>query len=101
MTTKHTRGRTIGPGTRAVSAAEGAPKTVTVRLEDIVLDPDLQVRHAMDEPTVRQYADAMRAGEVFPPIKVARPNGACLLVGGWHRVAAAKSLGRDAIDAIV
>jgi hypothetical protein len=84
-----------------MSAAEGALKTVSVRLADIVLEPALQVRHAMDEPTVRQYADAMRAGAVFPPIKVARPNGACLLVGGWHRVAAAKAVGRDTIEAIV
>jgi uncharacterized ParB-like nuclease family protein len=76
-------------------------KTVTVRLDDLVMDPALQVRRATDPGTVRQYADAMRAGKVFPPIKVADVGGACYLVGGWHRVEAAKAVGLREIEAAV
>lgn len=99
MTTKHTRGRTIGPGTQAISAAEGALKTVSVRLADIVLDPTIQVRQALSQPTIRRYADAMRAGQVFPPIKAANVEGACFLVGGWHRVEAARLVGIVSLEA--
>lgn len=76
-------------------------KTVTVRLDDLVMDPTLQVRRATDRGTVKQYADAMRAGRVFPPIKVANVGGACHLVGGWHRVEAARTAGLKELEAVV
>ena len=101
MTTKHTRGRTIDPGTQAMSAAEGAPQTITVDLKDVVMDPNIQVRTSLDAGTISRYADAMRAGQPFPAIKVAFHGGACYLVGGWHRVEAAKRLGIKALAAII
>lgn len=43
-----------------------------------------------DDKTVKAYADAMKAGDTFPPIKVARVKGALYLVSGFHRLAAAQ-----------
>lgn len=99
MTTKHTRGRTIDPGTQAMSAAEVAPQTIDVALKDLAMDPAIQVRQRLSQPTISRYADAMRAGQVFPPIKVARADGACYLIGGWHRVEAAKLVGLTSLTA--
>ena len=49
--------------------------------------------------TVRRYSQAMEAGEVFPPILLARVNGALVLADGWHRLEAALGLGRWEVEA--
>jgi ParB-like chromosome segregation protein Spo0J len=52
---------------------------------------------------VREYAAAMRQGDVFPCIVVARVDSQAKLIvaGGNHRFAAAQSLGHDKVKAIV
>lgn len=75
--------------------------TVRVRLDDLVQDDEFQIRPELDEPTVRRYADAMRAGKRFPPVTVATINGAPVLVDGWHRVRAACSVGLTEIEAVL
>lgn len=59
-----------------------------VRISDLVLLPELQVRAKTDPGIVKQYAQAMRGGDEFPPIVVAEWKGALLLLDGRHRVAA-------------
>jgi hypothetical protein len=44
---------------------------------------------------------AMRAGAHFPPIEVYRLGGACYVIDGHHRVAAARHLGQAYLDAVV
>lgn len=63
----------------------------------------LQTRVALDEQTVREYAEAMREGAQFPPVKVFEEPcaGAYYLADGFHRVEAALRAGRDEIDADV
>lgn len=39
----------------------------TIKLMDIVIDPNIQVREVEDH-TVSKYAQAMRAGSIFPPL---------------------------------
>lgn len=80
-------------------AAEKAAATRSLSITEIVIDDALQVRAKIDGGTVKRYADAMRTDAAFPPIKVARINGVCFLVDGWHRVAAAQQVGRSAIEA--
>jgi hypothetical protein len=80
-------------------AAGKAPVTRGLPIRDIVIDDTLQVRAEIDGGTVKRYADAMRAGVTFPPVKVARINGAYVLVGGWHRVLAAQRVGHTTIEA--
>lgn len=74
---------------------------VSVGLESVVRDPAMQVRNRMEDRLVRDYAKAMENGAAFPPIQLAEVNGALLLVDGWHRHAAAHSIGREVMDAVV
>ncbi len=60
-----------------------------------------RLRKRTDPATTRRYADAMEAGAAFPPITVAVVDGAPFLIDGWHRVAAAKGIGRRDIEAII
>lgn len=63
----------------------------------------LQTRVALDERTVSEYADAMREGQVFPPVKVFDEpgTGAYWLADGFHRVEAAMRAGVQVVDADV
>lgn len=73
----------------------------TVPIADIVLRNDWQVRNKVQMQTVKQYAAAMRGGVEMPPIRLANVNGALMLVDGWHRLAAARSIDQDDIQATV
>jgi hypothetical protein len=44
---------------------------------------------------------AMKAGVTFPPIQVYRLEGACYIIDGHHRVAAALDVGQVYLDALV
>lgn len=83
---------------REVATREAAV-TRSLSITEIVIDDALQVRAKIDGGTVNRYADAMRVGVVFPPIKVVRINGAYVLIDGWHRIAAATSAGHTVIEA--
>jgi len=63
----------------------------------------LQTRVALDEATVCEYAEAMRNGDQFPPVKVFEEPcaGAYYLADGFHRVEAAMRAGRDTVEADV
>ncbi|MCZ8311969.1 MAG: hypothetical protein O9320_14050 [Magnetospirillum sp.] len=54
----------------------------------ITADASFQVRAKIDGGKVHEYATAMRVGAVFPPVRLARINGALFLIDGWHRLAA-------------
>ncbi|MGO4439714.1 hypothetical protein [Rhizobium sp. RAF56] len=79
---------------------------ITVSLDALVLLPDNQIREQMCLRTVREYAELMRGGEKFVPIKVARIDATddtrgFALVDGWHRVSAARRNGLREIDAVL
>lgn len=71
------------------------PKTFIemVPIESLILDTRLQSRVEINEETVRQYAEAMQNGEVFPPLRAIYVDGRHLVVDGWHRWHAAKQAG--------
>ena len=56
-----------------------------------------QVRVALSETVIREYAEAIEQGDEFPPIEVYYDETAYWLADGFHRVQAAKRAGRDAI----
>ena len=60
-----------------------------------------QVRVALSETVIREYAEAIEQGDEFPPIEVYYDETAYWLADGFHRVQAAKRAGRDAIAASV
>ena len=69
------------------------------RIDEIVVDDSLQVRHRLDLGTVQKYAEAYRAGVVLPAVKVALFEGTIpMLVDGWHRLAALRKLGIGTVE---
>lgn len=76
----------------------GLPKVELVKLADITLLPKFQVRSKIDPKTVNAYATAMKAGQEFQPVRLARIRGELVLIDGWHRYAARKKLAERSKD---
>jgi hypothetical protein len=81
--------------------ANEPPKALQVSIRDIVRREEWQVRGAISDRTVRQYATAMSNEAVFPPVRLARVNGALVLIDGWHRLAALERLQSKYVRATV
>jgi len=69
-----------------------------VALDDLVLDPNLNLRDRLDDFTVERYAEAW---DRLPPITVYDVGERWLLADGFHRHAAAVMLGKRTIPAEV
>jgi ParB-like chromosome segregation protein Spo0J len=69
-----------------------------VPVDDLVLDPTLNLRDRLDEETVDRYVDAWGR---MPPVTVFEVDGRWLLADGFHRHAAAVKLDRRTILAEV
>ena len=67
-------------------------------LDELVLDPSLNLRDRLDDFTVERYADSW---DRLPPITVYDVDGRLLIADGFHRHAAAVLLGRRTIRAEV
>jgi ParB-like chromosome segregation protein Spo0J len=67
-----------------------------VPLNDLVLDPNLNLRDRLDDFTVERYADSW---DRLPPITVYEIDGKWLVADGFHRHAAAVMLGKRTIAA--
>lgn len=81
-------------------AAQALPEGVaSVRLSNIVFDETLWVRLRFDGAALRRYSDALKAGQEFPPVELARLDGGLFLVDGAHRVEAYRLAGLDEISA--
>lgn len=60
-----------------------------------------QPRARLDDAIIQEYAEAMIAGDVFPPVTTFHDGAAYWLADGFHRVNAALRAGRETIDATV
>ena len=69
------------------------PVIKTLPLDSIIVDEGLQCRASVDNDTVADYVERMKAGDKFPPLVAFEDDGACLLVDGRHRHAAALKAG--------
>jgi hypothetical protein len=69
-----------------------------IRLDDLVLDPNLNLRDRLDDFTVERYADSW---DRLPPITVYQVEERLLLADGFHRHAAAVMLNKRTIAAEV
>lgn len=75
---------------------------ISLLLESICLDGGTQPRAALDESTISKMCRDLRDGHQFPPVLVfIDDDHAHWLVDGFHRVTAAKNIGRDGITAEV
>lgn len=64
-----------------------------ITLKDIRIDGGTQPRMSINEHIVAEYADAMRAGVVFPPLTVFFDGADYWLADGFHRYHALKASG--------
>ena len=79
-----------------------ASATSEILLDLIQTDPDLQMREAgIDVGVVADYAEAMLDGAIFPAIVVYYDGTAYWPADGFHRIAAARKVGRICIGADV
>ncbi|WP_337174417.1 ParB/RepB/Spo0J family partition protein [Paludisphaera sp.] len=69
-----------------------------VALDDLVLDPNLNLRDRLDDFTVERYAEAW---DRLPPVTVFEVDDRWLLADGFHRHAAAIMLGKRTLPAEV
>ena len=73
----------------------------TLNLNNIIIDKGTQSRAAISEDTVIDYAEAMQAGDTFPPIVAFFDGVEYYLADGFHRLHAAKRLHKASIQADV
>ena len=69
----------------------------SVALAAILEDDELRPRATLQSDVISDYAQRMKAGDVFPPVLVYAVHDQYWLVDGYHRVAAARSNGSDSI----
>src|SRR5690625_5164657 len=72
-----------------------APRSMVIEppLEQLRLDGGTQLRAEISVFRVQEYADAMKAGSVFPPVTAFYDGEEYWLADGFHRVEAAKLCG--------
>ncbi|RUU98603.1 hypothetical protein EOB36_23255 [Mesorhizobium sp. M6A.T.Cr.TU.017.01.1.1] len=76
---------------------------IEIALEAIIVDASAQIRvGGTDVAVVAEYAEAMEQGATFPPVVLFHDGGAEYFpADGFHRIAAAKKMGRSTIFADV
>jgi uncharacterized ParB-like nuclease family protein len=72
-----------------------------LNIQSIIIDKGTQSRAAISEDTVTDYAEAMQAGDEFPPVIVYHDGVEYYLADGFHRLHAVKRLGKTSIQADV
>jgi hypothetical protein len=81
--------------------AGAAAGPVRFPIADLHRDGRFQIRHAINRAVVDRYANALRAGITFPPVRLAMVAGVPVLVDGWHRVAAHQAIGASHVEAVI
>ena len=76
-------------------------KIVNLKLSEIRIDGDTQIRASIDQALVDDYAYCMTQENIFPPVIVVFDGTAYWLADGFHRYHAAAKAGRDSIAAEV
>jgi len=69
----------------------------SAKLDDVHATAETQYREEIDNDIVEEYAQAMRDGSYFPPVKAIFDGGRYILVDGFHRYFAIKALGTSTI----
>lgn len=67
-------------------------------IEALILDPEIQPREKIDEPTVEEYAEVLRSGGELPPVETCQDQDDRYWVwDGYHRTTAHQRAGRKAV----
>ena len=73
----------------------------TLLFEDLVIDGQFQSRIGVNKDIVKEYADVVAEGVSLPPVEVVQTSQQLIVVDGFHRIEAYRSIGRDRIEAKV
>lgn len=102
---------TAAADTRSLKPSKPTPTIATtldittterrVPIRAIEFDESVQVRVSLDQATVLEYSERMRAGELFPAVQLFEDKEKLFIGDGWHRLAAAKKLGYATFPACV
>jgi len=76
-------------------------KTTLMKISELTIDSEVYPRIKSGWLTAYQYAQAMKANSIFPPITVGIYKKKKYVVDGVHRIEAKKMLKEEYIDAIV
>ena len=74
-------------------------KKQVVKIADLQFDVDIYPRMKIGWLTAYQYAQAMKSGSEFPPVKIGLLDGKKFVVDGWHRIEAKKLLKEEFVEA--
>ena len=77
------------------------PKSDRISIAKINRDGGTQQRVKLNHETVAEYAEAMKAGDKFPPVSLTYDGTNYWLTDGFHTTEAAWSIGDKFIDALV
>jgi hypothetical protein len=66
-------------------STNGQPWTETLSVDEILADPAVQQRVALDEDAIADYADALKRGVRLPPVDVVYDGEVYWLACGFHR----------------
>jgi hypothetical protein len=72
---------------------------VKLAIKQISAAAGTQVRAALDQDVIGEYAEQMSAGVAFPPVVVFKTPQGLVLADGFHRVEAAKRARHESIEA--
>jgi FtsZ-binding cell division protein ZapB len=72
-----------------------------INIEKLTIDAGTQSRESISEEAIARYAEDMKNGDPFPPIRVITDGVKSYLVDGFHRYFAVKKLGKTSIEAEV
>jgi hypothetical protein len=73
-------------------------KTVSLPLDVLILDADIQPRETMSSALIREYAELYRDGHALAPITVFQEGQQYWVADGFHRVTAARQAGLSEIN---
>lgn len=73
----------------------------SIKLNDIEVTTETQVRERICQETVDEYAQEMQEGAIFPPIELVEDGILYFIADGYHRYEAAKKLDKGFIEANV
>ena len=64
-------------------------------ISEIIIDSTIQTRVRINDAIVKEYAAELMVGTTFPPVVIFDDGSKKYLADGFHRLAAAKQVGRD------
>ncbi len=98
---KQSRSARVQDTSRPTDVSEPKPTTESIKIIRIAVDDQTHPRAKLNQAVVAEYSEAMRNGDVFPPIDIFCKGTSIYLADGRHRIEAARRLARTTILAEV